>query len=68
MYTAGGEEFSVSNFDEMEQSILRYKRDKNFYEMMSAKAKKRAKLMTSSLEAMKELDRKIVEKVEKEFW
>ena len=68
VYTAGGEEFSVSNFDEMEQTILRYKRDKNFYEMMSAKAKKRAKLMTSSLEAMKELDRKIVEKVEKEFW
>jgi len=68
VYTAGGEAFSVSDFDEMEQTILKYKEDKKFYEVMSDKAKKRAEFMTSSLEAMKELDRKIVEKVEKEFW
>lgn len=68
VYTAGGEDFSVNDFDEMEQTILRYKGDRNFYKMMSDRAKKRAKLMTSSLKAMKELDRKIVEKVEKEFW
>lgn len=68
VYTAGGAEFSVSDFDEMEQTILRYKEDGDFYRVMSDKAIKRAELMTSSLEAMKELDRKIMKKVEKEFW
>ncbi len=42
--------------------ILNYKKNKEFYQMMSEKTKKRAKLMTSSLEAIKDVDEKIVEK------
>ncbi|HBI62957.1 MAG TPA: hypothetical protein DDY31_17435, partial [Lachnospiraceae bacterium] len=68
VYTAGGEEFSVRDFDEMKQMIVKYKENKEFYQMMSEKARQRAKLMTSSLKAIKDLDEKIVEKVEKEFW
>lgn len=52
----------------MKQMIVKYKENKEFYQMMSEKARQRAKLMTSSLEAIKDLDEKIVEKVEKEFW
>lgn len=68
VYTAGGEAFSVNDFDEMEQLILRYKEDSSFYRTMSDKARERAGIMTSSLRAMKDLDEKIKKKIEKEFW
>lgn len=68
VYTAGGEEFSVKDFDEMTQMIEKYKNDREFYRLMSDKARKRARLMTSSLEAMRDLDGKIMGKLEKEFW
>ncbi len=65
---AGGKEFSVNDFDEMTQMIEKYKNDREFYRLMSDKARKRARLMTSSLEAMRDLDGKIMGKLEKEFW
>ena len=65
---AGGKEFSVNDFDEMTQMIEKYKNDREFYRLMSDKARKRARLMTSSLEAMRDLDGKIMGKLEKGFW
>ena len=55
-----GEDFLVKDYDEMYQKVLRYVRDKAFYDLMSDKAKERAaRLMDSEAEFVK-----IVKKME----
>ncbi len=68
VYTAGGESFAVDNFKEMAEQILKYKEDKDYYNSMSGLARERAKLMTSSEEAIADIDRQICERVEKKYW
>lgn len=64
VYVAGGEEFAVADFEKMEEQIMRYQNDSQYYQEMSVKAKKRAALMTSGVEAMRELDSKICAVIE----
>ena len=52
----------------MSEQILKYKEDKDYYNSMSAVARERAKLMTSSEEAIADIDRQICERVEKRYW
>lgn len=52
----------------MEQQILKYKEDKEYYNKMSELAKERAKLMTSSVEAMTDIDRQICQRIEEKYW
>ena len=40
-----GEDFWVDSYDEMAEMIKRYKNDKEFYKMMSEKAKKKAEIL-----------------------
>lgn len=68
VYTAGGEEFATDTFDEMKRIIIKYKDDREFYHQKSENAKKRAKFMTSSVDAIAELDKNISFKVENEYW
>lgn len=68
VYTAGGEEFAVDNLDIMAEQILKYKDNKEYYNMMAGLAKERAKLMTSSIEAMADIDRQICQKIEQKYW
>lgn len=60
---AAGEEFWVADYDEMEQQILRYKRDTAFYQEMSQKAKLRAELLTDSSKSFVP----IIDEIEKSF-
>ncbi len=68
VYTAGGESFAVDSFKEMAEQILKYKEDKDYYNSMSGLASERAKLMTSSEEAIADIDRQICERVESKYW
>ncbi len=68
VYTAGGENFAVNDFDGMVEQILKYKDDKDYYNKMSEIAKKRAKLMTSSKEAIADIDRQICQRIEEKYW
>lgn len=68
VYTAGGEEFAVDDFNEMKNQILTYKEDKEYYNSMAKLAKERAKLMTSSIEAMADIDRQICQRIEEKYW
>lgn len=68
VYTAGGEDFAVNDFNEMEQQIIKYKDDKDYYNKMSKLAKDRAKIMTSSTEAMADIDRQICQRIEEKYW
>ncbi len=68
VYTAGGESFAVDSFKEMAEQILKYKEDKDYYNSMSGLARERAKLMTSSEEAIADIDRQICERVESKYW
>ncbi len=68
VYTAGGEDFAVNDFDEMPEKILQYKNDKDYYNKMSELAKERAKLMTSSTEAIEDIDRQICQRIEAKYW
>ncbi len=68
VYTAGGKNFSVNDFGEMVEQILRYKDDKDYYNKMSEIAKERAKLMTSSEEAIADIDRQICQRIEEKYW
>ena len=68
VYTAGGEDFAVGNFDEMAKQILKYKDDKDYYNYMAGLAKERAKLMTSSKEAISDIDRQICQRIEEKYW
>ncbi len=68
VYTAGGEDFAVNDFDEMSEKILQYKNDKDYYNKMSGLAKERAKLMTSSTKAIEDIDRQICQRIEIKYW
>ncbi len=68
VYTAGGENFVVGSFDKMAEQILKYKDNKEYYNTMSRLAKERAKLMTSSKEAIEDIDRRICQRVEEYYW
>lgn len=68
VYTAGGEDFAVSDFNEMSVQILKYKNDKDYYNKMSGLAKKRAEFMTSSKEAIEDIDRQICQRIEEKYW
>lgn len=68
VYTAGGEDFAVENYDEMVRQIIRYKSDKEYYDKMAERAESRAKLMTSSLDAISEIDKQICKRVEEKYW
>lgn len=68
VYTAGGEDFAVGSFDEMAKQILKYKDDKEYYNEMAGLAKERARLMTSSKEAIADIDRQICQRVEEKYW
>ncbi|MCI9080242.1 MAG: glycosyltransferase family 1 protein, partial [Lachnospiraceae bacterium] len=68
VYTAGGSDFAVCNFDEMLNQILKYKDDRDYYNYMSVIARKRAELMTSSKEAITDIDRQICQKIEENYW
>ncbi len=68
VYTAGGEDFAVNNFDKMAEQILRYKEDKDYYNKMSGLAIERAKLMTSSIDAIADIDRQICQRIEEKYW
>ena len=68
VYTAGGEHFAVDTLDDMASQIMKYKEDKDYYNKMSIVAKDRAVLMTSSEEAIADLDRQICQKIEEKYW
>ncbi len=68
VYTAGGEDFAVDSFAKMAEQILKYKDNKDYYNTMAGLAKERAKLMTSSKEAIEDIDRQICQRVEKNYW
>ncbi|MCI9080241.1 MAG: glycosyltransferase family 4 protein [Lachnospiraceae bacterium] len=68
VYTAGGADFAVRSFDEMAKQIIKYKDDKKYYNTMSGLAKDRAKLMTSSKEAIEDIDRQICQRVKEKYW
>lgn len=68
VYTAGGEDFAVNDFNEMEKQIIKYKDDKEYYNKMSKLAIERAKVMTSSVEAMADIDRQICQRIEEKYW
>lgn len=61
-YINAGEDFCVRSYEEMEQQILRYYNDKDYYHQMSEKAKKRADILLDSASAfvkvMDEYDRR----------
>ncbi len=68
VYTAGGEDFAVGSFAEMAKQIIKYKDDKDYYNKMAGLAKERARLMTSSKEAIADIDRQICQRVEGKYW
>lgn len=63
VYTSGGKEFAVDTLGDMYIEIIKYKNNKQFYEQKAMEAKKRAMYMTSSLEAMREIDKEIIKRV-----
>lgn len=68
VYVAGGDEFCVSDYSEMQKAIIKYMTNKKFYSEQSAKAKERAKMMTDSKPALIDMDRKICEFIEEKYW
>ncbi len=56
------------SFDEMANQIIKYKDDKEYYNKMAGLAKERARLMTSSKEAIEDIDRQICRRVEEKYW
>lgn len=60
---AAGAEFLVADYKEMEEQILRYRRDAAFYKKMSQRAKERAKLLTDSSKSFTP----IMDEIEKSF-
>lgn len=68
VYVSGGAEFAVSDYEQMEQEILHYKEDADFYEERSKMARQRAKRMTSSEEAIRDLDGEISRRVREKYW
>lgn len=68
VYAVGGDAFSVCDYNEMFDTIMKYKTDTMFYQEMSYKAIKRAELMTSSVDAILELDDNICSRIEQIYW
>ena len=52
----------------MAKQIIKYKDDKDYYNKMAGLAKERARLMTSSKEAIADIDRQICQRVEEKYW
>ena len=63
VYTSGGEDFAVDTYDDMYNEIIRYKEDKVYYDEMAQKGRERAKLMTSSVEAIRDIDEQICNRI-----
>ncbi len=63
VYTSGGEDFAVDTYDDMYNEIIRYKEDKVYYDKMAQKGRERAKLMTSSVEAIRDIDEQICNRI-----
>jgi glycosyltransferase involved in cell wall biosynthesis len=65
VFVGAGEEFCVSTYAEMQDMIIKYMTDKEFYDIMSKKAKQRAEYMLDSdsafVEIIKTFERKMVE-------
>lgn len=59
VYYSVGEEFGVDSMDDMVQCINKLANDKKYYEMMVQKALQRSKLLTNTLETLKQLISKI---------
>ncbi len=68
VYTAGGKDFAVNDFNEMKKQIIKYKNYKDYYNRMSKLAKDRAKIMTSSIQSMADIDRQICQRIEEKYW
>ena len=68
VYTAGGDDFAVDDYNEMTDTIIKYMEDKEFYKTQAKKAKERAKLMTSSESALMDMDNKICKLIEEKYW
>jgi len=68
VYAAGGEEFAVADWKEMEARISQYKEDGEYYRRMSEATKERAHIMTSSMDAIRDLDAKIMWQIEEKYW
>ena len=66
VYTSGGEEFAVDTYDDMYTEIIRYKEDRAYYDEMAQKGRERAKLMTSSVEAIRDIDEQICKRIMEE--
>ena len=66
VYTSGGENFAVDTYDDMYTEIIRYKKDKSYYDKMAQKGRERAKLMTSSVEAIRDIDEQICKRIMEE--
>ncbi len=63
VYTSGGEKFAVDTYDDMYTEIIRYKEDKAYYDEMAQKGRERARLMTSSVEAIRDIDEQICKRI-----
>lgn len=68
VFVSGGPDFAVNDLSEMKEQIERYRKDDAFYREMSAKAKDRAKLMTSSESAIRDLNDAIEQRVREKYW
>lgn len=68
VYVAGGEEFAVSDYDDMSEEIIHYKEDKVYYEKRAGEAVRRADLMTDSVSAIQEIDEAICKRVRERYW
>lgn len=61
-----GEEFCVDNYEEMKKQILRYMSDKEYYRLMSDKAKKRADYMLDSTGAFMDIMQQFQQRIDGE--
>lgn len=68
VFVSGGPDFAVNDLSEMKEQIERYRKDDVFYQSMSEKAKDRAKLMTSSEGAIRDLNTAIEQRVRENYW
>lgn len=68
VFVSGGADFAVDTLNEMKEQIKRYRSDASYYQEMSIKAKDRAKLMTSSEDAIRDLNDAIEQRVRDKYW
>lgn len=62
-----GPDFCVKDYDEMQATLLRYIKDKDYYKEMSHKAKKRAEYMLDSFSAFSKIIDEFKKRIEKLF-